>query len=727
MLREVKGPRGRYAIESELGFGSAGIVYRARRVETGELVALKILRAASDDLDLQRRFEQEARLGETLAHENIVRVHDHGHQGGRAFLVMDLVEGQTLETLAVRGKVSLDQAVRIVTKLARALGEAHRRGVVHRDVKPANVIVDASGRPVLTDFGFAKDLFRSFDLTRESLVVGTPHYMAPEQASSGRVTASVDIYALGVVLYRLATGKLPFEGVDVLQTFMLVQHGTATPPRKLAPTISRDLEAIIQRCMAKTPAARFATAEELATALESLAGATARVGLARLDGSGDLIAPARTSRLWLLAPAVVLSVVAAVLVVWFAPRHRTESVGPPVPVPPERPEQPEQPEQPARPERPGAAALARARELAAKGADAGAVRAELDRCLELERDCPEALLELAALDLESGDLVQARRHAALLAGDRDPSRREARDALTRRLADEETAQRAVLEQCAAAIGDFRSREALALLEAAAKTRPSSAAIQAKLATVAALNGLVADAVEHEKVAARLDPSLPPCFSEETRVYLRESRALGARLPEGWDAPEASVWEPLHGAVWGEKDDVLLGVGIGLGAFNLAGLVRRDAPASVSYKVGVEIEFQEGQDQGYAGIIFGARSPSDFYLAYIFHDPDAIKRAADPATIAKLQEKSGTYPKMIRLARMVDGQWSMRENEVIPFADSGFVPMTLSVDGGSSVKITVEGHRYEWNLDRELDGRVGLLKFYDTGVKFRRWEWSAGGR
>src|SRR5581483_4517444 len=210
--------------------------------------------------------------------------------------------------------------------------------------------------------------------------------------------------------------------------------------------------------------------------------------------------------------------------------------------------------------------------------------------------------------------------------------------------------------------------------------------------------------------------------DEERHDLEISLARRTERAAGY-APPGDVWEPLQGGTWGEREGELLGTGLGTGPFEFAALVRGDAPASARYRVSVEISLESGEPGAYAGIVFGAKNPSDFYLAYIFFDR-TIEQEIDPRELAKFKQETGVSPKVIRLARMVGGKWQMRGNKVVAFPDSGFVPVALEVAGGSAVKIEID-HKpaIELALDGPLDGRVGILKFYDTVARFRAWEWT----
>ena len=261
---------GQYQIVSEIGRGGMATVYRGEQTSLGRPVAIKVLHHEfSSDPSLRSRFQREAYAIAQLAHPNILPVYDFGQDPatGTVYFVTQYVDGGTLAA-QMGSPMPPEQATRIAAQIARALDCAHSRGVVHRDVKPANVLMTRDGHPLLTDFGIAK-LLAETRLTRTGTSMGTPAYMSPEQAQGKPVDHRADIYALGIVLYEMLTGRLPFESDTPVSLLHL--HVTQEPPplRERAPQVSKSLDRIVMRALAKDPEDRFATAGELAEALEA--------------------------------------------------------------------------------------------------------------------------------------------------------------------------------------------------------------------------------------------------------------------------------------------------------------------------------------------------------------------------------------------------------------------------------------------------------------------------
>ena len=265
------GPAQRYVLKEELGRGAMGVVYRAhdRRLERD--VALKQLAPhISHDHALFMRFKQEARALARLSHPNIVQVYDFLQDEGHAWIAMELVDGEELaERLEARGAMSPGETAALGAQLAEAMAYAHEQGVVHRDFKPANVLVTHRGLPKITDFGMAK-LAQSNTQTLAGTILGSPAYMSPEQGSGESADARSDIYALGVTLYEMLAGAVPFDGENA--TAVIVQHATKppTPLRERDPQIPAALDALIMAMLAKEPSERPQDMSRVAAALHAV-------------------------------------------------------------------------------------------------------------------------------------------------------------------------------------------------------------------------------------------------------------------------------------------------------------------------------------------------------------------------------------------------------------------------------------------------------------------------
>jgi hypothetical protein len=243
---------GRYDFLQLVGKGGIGSVYRARDRDSGEVVAVKVLdQQLSENPELLCRFVQEFRAATKLEHPNIVRAIESGSDGPYCYIVSEFVEGQTLgEMIATRGRLPEAEAVRIVTQVAQALHYAHVGRVIHRDVKPDNVLVRADGVAKLADFGLAKDFKDGIDLTRPAHGLGTPHFMAPEQYQDAKnVGVACDVYSLGATLYNAVTGRIPFDGCASLVALAKKVKGDIPAPRSLVPGLSDRVDEAIRRAM----------------------------------------------------------------------------------------------------------------------------------------------------------------------------------------------------------------------------------------------------------------------------------------------------------------------------------------------------------------------------------------------------------------------------------------------------------------------------------------------
>ncbi len=268
---ERLGRFGDYDLIREIGRGGMGVVYEARQISLGRVLALKMIPggapAPEDDL---RRFRLEAEAVAHLDHPNIVPIHEVGVQEGRPFYSMKLLDGGNLARNAGRLRPDRKATAGLVADIARAIDHAHRRGILHRDLKPANILLDGRGVPHVADFGLARRAGAQDGPTRAGEVLGTPAYMAPEQAEGrpGAVTAAADVYGLGAILYELLAGRPPFGGDSALEVLGKVRESEPVRPRSLDPKVPRDLETICLKCLEKDPARRYGSAGDLADDLD---------------------------------------------------------------------------------------------------------------------------------------------------------------------------------------------------------------------------------------------------------------------------------------------------------------------------------------------------------------------------------------------------------------------------------------------------------------------------
>jgi WD40 repeat protein len=294
---------GDYELLEEIARGGMGVVYRARQVSLNRFVAVKVLLAGPfANETFTRRLRHEAETAASLNHPNIVSIYEVNEHDGQCYFSMELIVGQSLAELTRKNPLPERQAAQLLKTVAEAVHFAHERRLLHRDLKPSNVLVDELGVPHITDFGLAKRIEGDADLTLSGQVLGTPNYMAPEQADPkrGQITAASDVYSLGAMLYHLVTGRPPFMAGTVTQTLRLVTEGEPVSPRLLNRALSRDLETICLKCLETDPKRRYDSARELADEL----GRFLRDEPIRVRPIG---APARLIRWCRRKPALALS------------------------------------------------------------------------------------------------------------------------------------------------------------------------------------------------------------------------------------------------------------------------------------------------------------------------------------------------------------------------------------------------------------------------------------
>ena len=264
---------GRYEILELLGQGGMGAVYKARDREVDRLVALKVIRPElAGHPDVLRRFKQELILARQVTHKNVIRIFDLGEAEGAKFISMEYIEGRDLKSIhAERGKLQPEEAAEIIEQVCRALDAAHAEGVIHRDLKPQNIMVDKHGRVVVMDFGIARSRELS-GLTQTGDLVGTPEYMSPEQAKGEEIDSRSDLFSLGIILYELLTGISPYEATTPVVALLKRTQERAVPPDKLDPAIPEFMNDIVVRCLEIDPQRRYASAQEILQDLEARHG-----------------------------------------------------------------------------------------------------------------------------------------------------------------------------------------------------------------------------------------------------------------------------------------------------------------------------------------------------------------------------------------------------------------------------------------------------------------------
>src|SRR5215467_7102788 len=270
-VAELLGELGEYELLEEVGRGGQGVVFRARQKSLNRIVALKVIRlgqwASKAHL---KRFRLEAEAAARLEHPGIVPIHDVGERDGSCYFSMKFVEGGQLDAVAKREPMSIRRAAELIAKVARTIHYAHEHGILHRDIKPGNILLDTKGEPHLTDFGLARLVESDSSVTHTLDVLGTPSYMAPEQAvgNNAAISSATDVYGIGAVLYQLLTGQPPFAGGATYETIRLLLDTEPRQPHLWNSKIDRDLSTICLKCLEKDPQRRYSSAVALAEDLE---------------------------------------------------------------------------------------------------------------------------------------------------------------------------------------------------------------------------------------------------------------------------------------------------------------------------------------------------------------------------------------------------------------------------------------------------------------------------
>ena len=251
---------GDYELLEEIGRGGQGVVYRAHQISLNRTVALKVIGLGPWATEAHlKRFRREAEAAASLEHSGIVPIHEVGEREGSCYFSMKFIEGGQLDEVVRREPMPIRQAAELIAKVARTVHYAHEHGILHRDIKPGNILLDKNGEPHLADFGLARLVETESTLTRTKDLMGTPSYMAPEQAvgNNAQITRATDVYGLGAVLYQLLTGHPPFAGGTTYETIKLLLGHEPRQPRLLNPKVDRELSTICLKCLEKDPKRRY--------------------------------------------------------------------------------------------------------------------------------------------------------------------------------------------------------------------------------------------------------------------------------------------------------------------------------------------------------------------------------------------------------------------------------------------------------------------------------------
>jgi len=296
---------GPYVIQSSLGAGGMGEVYKARDTRLDRTVAIKILpEALASDPQFRERFDREARTISQLDHPHICTLYDVGEQDGTSYLVLQYLEGETLEARLKKGALPLDQALQFAMQIAEALGKAHRVGIVHRDLKPGNVMITKQGS-MLLDFGLAKTTATAGPaglsmlpttppgLTAQGTILGTFQYMAPEQLEGHKVDSRTDIFAFGAVFYEMVTGRRAFEGRSQASLISAILKDNPPPLESLQPLVPQTLDRVVRKCLAKDPDDRWQSARDLLDELKWLTDSSSQINTRTTGASSGSARPPR--------------------------------------------------------------------------------------------------------------------------------------------------------------------------------------------------------------------------------------------------------------------------------------------------------------------------------------------------------------------------------------------------------------------------------------------------
>jgi len=691
---------GPYQILSELGRGAFGAVFLAKREGLGRQVALKVLLPGADEIS-QARFKQEAKLASQLEHPNVVRCCDLGRDAERGllYLALDYVEGGSLkDRLKLTGPLPPEEAARLVLQISEGLDYAHRAGVLHRDLKPDNVLLKADGQALLTDFGLAKDMSVT-GLTSEGLIVGTPNYFAPETLDGGPATEKSDVYGIGLLLYECLTAKRTFPGTDFYVVTSAIRTGNYRPLKSVAAHVPRELTRICQRACALDPNSRYASVGDLRQALQAFLsgpGTDTDGGIPAYSGSATGGVPVWQLGLLFLALFLLAGAGTAVVLVAMDDPSRADPIVSPADLPTRAPATPTpsasrvvvapSPTPLAPPPRPVAEASQEELEARANRGETAAAEALTERAL-------------AAWDHERA------REWATLAG-------SARGLLTDRVGRAEQEERALVGPIREELhrtltpGPLlpRVRTLLAAHPRAPRLRSCEAEILLRLGRPsAALRALDQGALGRRAMMLR------GAANESVGAGIRDTPA---------DAPVYETWDPYRGASWSwsAKDEAMSGKGQGLGPFGLSGLLERKEPRSGSFQWSVEIKFDRKVPDRYGGLLVLSDARNGL-LVYLYHGQKSIP-AEYQATARALGAGGAT---MLRVAYLREGEWRpFTQDQAFPFNPAGWHALEAQVVEGKELRVRVDGRAATpIQLPMAVGGRLGVLKWYHHELSYRK--------
>ena len=321
LIGQLAGP---YRLNRLIGQGGFSWVFGGRHDREETPVAVKVLKPRfAGDPQFRRRFQHEAEVASRLTHPNVVRIHEVGADGDLVYFAMDFHPDSLGSVLARQGPLPEDRLLRVARDITQALAYAHGQEVIHRDIKVDNILLAEDGRALLTDFGIARAASSAATGTGPNMTIGTPHYLSPEQAQGRALDGRADLYALGVTLYKAATGELPFRSTDWFELARMHVEDPPTPPRTHRPELTGRFERVVLRCLAKHPDDRYPSAEALVAELSELEAGrrhTVDIAMPRMRGTTSNQPMSRGIRWLRVIAAVVLVVAVALLVVTFARR-----------------------------------------------------------------------------------------------------------------------------------------------------------------------------------------------------------------------------------------------------------------------------------------------------------------------------------------------------------------------------------------------------------------------